>query len=118
MRWFAARLSIAVFDTNAEYYQSLWEQEQMALKLQGLASKMAKFNHNIEADAEVVSAAIDDADAKRQSVMAKAKDKVTSTANQLVEVNTVLDELEQATNGGPALDDVSTPMPQVRGYPA
>jgi hypothetical protein len=107
--WFAARLSIAVYDTNAEYYRSLWEDEQMALKLQGVAAKMAMLQHNAEADAEKLNAAIDAADAKRLAVMPKAVAKIAETAGQLAEVESFVASIDQVTNGGPALNE--TPLP-------
>lgn len=92
----------------------------MGLKLQGLASKIGKLDHDLETDAEELDKAIDQAQAKRQQVMPKAKTKIAAHMAHVADVNTVLDQIDAASNGGPDLEDQPnvTPLPQVRGYPA
>jgi hypothetical protein len=111
LEWFEARLAIAAYDVNADYYRKVWEDIRMSLKLQGIAAKMAMLQHNVEADAERLDAAIEAADAKRQAVIPKAVAKIASTASQLADVESFVSSIEQVTNGGPVLEPVQTPLP-------
>lgn len=115
LEWFEARLAIAAYDTNADYYRKVWEDIRMSLKLQGIAAKMAMLQHNVDADADQLDAAIEAADAKRQAVMPKAVAKIASTASQLADVESFVASIEQVTNGGPALEQpvAQTPLPPV-----
>lgn len=74
----------------------------MPVKLQGIASKMKLLQHNVETDAEKLSAEIDAAEARRQAVMPKASAAVASTQAQLGEVDEFIASVEAVTNGGPA----------------
>lgn len=85
----------------------------MALKLQGIASKMALLQHNVDADADKLGAAIDAADAKRQVVMPKAVAAVSATTSQLADVESFVASIEQLTNGAPGDEPIGpTIIPQ------
>lgn len=93
----------------------------MSLKLQGIASKLAMLQHNIDADAEKLDAAIDAADAKRQAVMPKAVATIAARSAQLADVETFIASVGQVTNGAPAEASTAapeTPVPAVGPYPS
>jgi hypothetical protein len=81
----------------------------MALKLQGLGSKLGLLKHNLEADAEKLSAEIDAADAERVTVMSQASDAVAAHRKDLADVKTFVAEVKQATNGAPTSDSLPVP---------
>jgi hypothetical protein len=102
------RLNLAVYDTNEEL--------RMALKLQGLGSKLGLLKHNLELDAEKLSTEIDAADTERVTVMAQASESVAAHRKDLAEVKAFVAEVKEATNGAPA--DPASPTPVPGPYPS
>jgi hypothetical protein len=70
-------------------------------KFQGLASKMALLRHNLDLDAEKLSAGIDEADAKRVVTVTKSTEFLASAHQDLEDVHASIAALDVATNGPP-----------------
>ena len=111
MQWFAARLSIAVYDTNREFYQSLPKEPPMSItgashitgsikdKIAAAQARMASINSGTDAALAKLGSAGDAADALNKSIAAEA--------------DALMAQLGQFTNGGPPLTDApaATPLP-------
>jgi hypothetical protein len=78
----------------------LLEKPDMA-KFQGLASKMALLNHNLDLDEEKLSAEIDEVDAKRVETVAKSFEHLASTRQNLGDTRATIAALDAATNAPP-----------------
>jgi hypothetical protein len=105
--WFAARLSIAVYDTNQEYRKS----NMATPKLQGLAEAMKKLEHDLEDGAGKLMVKVDALGPRGQAALAKGHQKVDSKAALIGEIETFVTALEGA-NGGDPLDDSSNTSDQ------
>jgi len=82
--------------------------------LRGLGSKLAKFKHDVELDAEQLSGEIDAAANETKATFSGAANVLAGHRKDLEDVKVFVAEVAQATNGGPALDPpttVSAPPP-------
>lgn len=104
--WIDIELTLAAHNENNSF-----REQQMALKIQGIANKMALLIHNLDADADKLNAGIDAAEAKRATTVSKAVGVVASAQQTLGDVDAVLTALDAITNGGPPLDDGGTAPP-------
>jgi hypothetical protein len=118
MDWFAARLSVAVYDTNKEYCLSLKNQDDpMSItgashisgsikdKIAAAKARMAEIGSGTDAALAKLHSAGDAADAVNKSIAAEA--------------DALMSELGQFSNGGPPLDDPApTPAPAPTPLPA
>lgn len=94
-RWFAARLSIAVYDTNREY--------RMSVEVKGLAETVRKAKTAISKASDV------------SSRMQTSAARLTETLGQVEDMTKQLDDAQaelqgvvgQLSNGGPPLDQPS-----------
>lgn len=94
--WYAARLSIAVYDTNQE-----WKGKKMAVQVKGLADTVRQAKQAI-AKASDVAVRVNDSANQLVSTMAA----VEAMTSELDRANADLQgALGTITNGGPPLDD-------------
>jgi hypothetical protein len=98
--WLDLELTLAAHNEN-----QFLREDQMALKIQGIANKMALLIHNLDADADKLNAGIDAAEVKRAATVSKAVGVVASAQQTLGDVDAVLSELDAITNGGPPLEE-------------
>lgn len=71
-------------------------------KLKALAGEMAKFDHDLDAEAEAIMNGIAVHRAAAPVVFTKVRAKVASYGEHLNEIGTSMDELDRATNGPPS----------------
>lgn len=79
-------------------------EKPMGLKLQGLAAKVAKLEHDAEFEAEKLDKKVEDLSAKMPSVFSGAHGAVDSLASTIGDVETSFKAIQSVTNGGPALN--------------
>lgn len=86
------------------------EEDEMGISptLRGLGSKLAKFKHDVELDAEKLSIDIDAAATETTATFTGAAKVLDGHRKDLEDVKAFVAEVAQATNGGPPLD---TPAP-------
>lgn len=72
----------------------------MTPKFRGVASAFAKLQHNLDHDAEKLTAKIETADARRQAVFAKSHEKLDATHKELDGIDEFLEAMDK-TNAGP-----------------
>ena len=102
----ADRLELAVYDTNQELREGL-----MGLKLQGLAAKMAKLEHDAEFEAAKLDAKVEGLSAKMPDVFSGAHGAVDGLASTITDVEASFKAIQSVTNGGPALTEPPAPPP-------
>jgi hypothetical protein len=112
------RLNLAVYDTNQEYRMSVESliqslddpppfeapapEPKMSSKLQGLAAKIARFKHDAEFEAEKLDSKIEGAAARIPGVFSGAHGFVDGLTKQVDDVDSLMSEIQKATNGGEA----------------
>jgi hypothetical protein len=72
----------------------------MTPKFKGVASALAKLQHNLDADATKLTARIDSADQRRETVFAKSHASVAAAHAELDGIDDFITELDK-TNAGP-----------------
>lgn len=77
----------------------------MGLKLQGLAAKIGKLQHDAEAEAEKLDAKVEEVAAKLPDVFSGAHKSLDGLAIQVSDVEKLLDEVKAVTNGGPPIQE-------------
>ncbi len=101
---FQDRLELAVYDTNQEY--------RMGLKLQGLAAKVAKLDHDAEFEAAKLDAKVEGLSAKLPDVFSGAHGSVDKLANTIGDVENSFKALQSVSNGAPVdAAPPATPQP-------
>lgn len=112
-RSYAQDLSAAIFELSREY--------QMGIKLQGIAAKVAKLQHDAEFEAEKLDAKIEGVAEKLPTVFSGAHKAIDGLAKDVGDVEAVITAVEAVTNGGPPLnpktDVAPTPLPVVNLVP-
>lgn len=118
MEWFAARLSLAVYDTNREFRSKLNRHQQLdsPMSLTGASQLSASIKERVAAAKKRVAQVNLGADAALTKLhsAADAAERIAVTIEK--EADALLSEIGQYSNGGPPLDDEpapaqSTPLP-------
>jgi hypothetical protein len=104
-RTYAKDLSKAVFELSREY--------QMGIKLQGIAAKVAKLQHDVEFEAEKLDAKVEEVSANLPAVFSGAHKVVDGLAKDVGDVAAVFAQIEAVTNGGPVLEHKTEDLPIV-----
>lgn len=89
----------------------LLEDTKMTPKLQGLAHAMGRLKHDIEAQADVLTARIEAAGNRGSAAFAKAHQTIADAESGIGDIESFIDSLEGA-NGGPSLAGSAEPSAQ------
>jgi hypothetical protein len=84
----------------------------MGLKLQGLAEKIKKLQHEAEAEAVKLDAKVEEVAAKLPTVFSGAHGAIDGLASQVGDVEKLLEAVQAVSNGGPDLVEVEPSAPQ------
>lgn len=82
----------------------------MGIKLQGIAAKIGKLQHDAEFEAEKLDARVEEVAAKLPTVFSGAHKAIDGLAKDVGDVETILAEVEAVTNGGPVLKTDDLPV--------
>ena len=96
-RLYASDLELAILGLSREY--------QMGLKLQGLAEKMKKLEHDAEFEAARLDARIEGEAARLPTVFSGAHAHLDGIQKNIGDVASSFDAIQAVTNGAPPLDD-------------
>ena len=77
----------------------------MFSKLQGAAAAFDRLHHDLETEAEKFVDEVEDARVHGKGTFQRGRERLAEAREHLKGVNTMLDNLDKATNGGPTLGD-------------
>lgn len=103
---YAKDLSRAVSELGREY--------RMGLKLQGIAAKVAKLEHDAEFEASKLDAKIEEVAARMPGVFSGAHGSVDKLAQNVGDIEGAFSAIQSVTNGAPAeaaTDERAAPAP-------
>lgn len=87
------------------------EQYHMGLKLQGIAAKVSKLQHDAEFEAAKLDAKIEEVANRLPGIFSGAHESVDGLAKNVGDVETVLNQIQSLTNGPPAEPTEPAPVP-------
>jgi hypothetical protein len=105
-RWRAQVLVYAAMVQRARLRERIvyLEKRIMTPKVQGVASALAKLQHNLDARAGKFLDRIEGLDKKSDETFKKAHSRLDEAEQPLADIDKVIDALAEQTNGGPSLD--------------
>jgi len=77
----------------------------MGIKLQGIAAKLGKLQHDAEFEAAKLDARVEEAAARLPAVFSGAHKTIDGLEKDVGDVEAVLNAVESVSNGAPPLDD-------------
>lgn len=110
-RSYAQDLSKAVLELSREY--------QMGIKLQGIAAKVAKLQHDAEFEAEKLDQYVEEVAARVPTAFSGARKAIDGLAKDVGSVEALIAGVEAVSNGGPPIEDKveSPPLPVINLVP-
>lgn len=108
-RSYAQDLSDAIFELSREY--------QMGIKLQGIAAKVAKLQHDAEFEAEKLDQYVEEVAARVPTAFSGARQAIDGLAKDVGSVEALIAGVEAVSNGGPALEDQKPEAPVINLVP-
>jgi hypothetical protein len=94
----------------------LSREKRMGIKLQGIAAKVAKLEHDAEFEAAKLDAKIEEVSGRMPAIFSGAHGHVDKLAKNVGDIESAFDAVAAVTNGAPA-DEPAAPLPVAGPYP-